>query len=109
MKMKLATTFFVMGILVMPAIGFTAESDSAVSQSKEYVKDSAITAEIKAKLAGEKMSTLTQINVDTDKDGVVVLSGVAESKEAADKAHSIAHSTEGVKSVKNQIKIKKKD
>ena len=109
MKIKLATTCFVMGILLTPAIGFTAESDSAVSQSKEYVKDSAITAQIKTKLAAEKMSTLTQIQVDTDKDGVVVLSGVAETKEAADKAHTIAHSTEGVKSVKNQIKIKKKD
>ena len=68
-----------------------------------------ITAKLKARLAAEKIASLTQIKVDTDNNGVVWLSGFARTQEAVDKAHSIAHATEGVKSVKNHIKIKKDD
>ena len=109
MKIKLATTYFVIGILLTPIVGYTADSDSDRSHPKAFVKDSAITAKIKAKLAAEKMASLAQIQVDTDNNGVVWLSGFARTQEAVDKAHSIAHATEGVKSVKNHIKIKKDD
>ena len=74
-----------------------------------YVKDSAITAKIKAKLADEKMSSLVHIKVDTDAKGGVVLSGTVRSQEAADKAVSIARETEGVTSVKNKLRIRKDD
>ena len=47
------------------------------------------------------------IKVDTDKNGVVVLSGTAKSEAERDKAHKIAHSVEGVTKVINHIKIKK--
>jgi hyperosmotically inducible protein len=47
--------------------------------------------------------------VDTDKDGVVWLTGSARTQEAIDKAVSIARETEGVKNVHSHIKIKKDD
>jgi hyperosmotically inducible protein len=53
------------------------------------------------------MRTLTHIRVDTDRNGIVVLSGSAKTQEAADKAASIARETEGVTLVQNNIKIKK--
>ncbi len=109
MKIKLTTTCLIAGLLLTPAIGMSADTSSNYSNAKEYVKDSAITAKIKAKLAEEKMASLTQITVDTDKNGVVYLSGVAETQDAVNKAHAIAHATEGVKSVKNHITIKKSD
>lgn len=43
--------------------------------------------------------------VDTDNDGVVWLSGTAKTKAEADEAVTIASGTEGVTSVKNNIKI----
>ena len=107
MKTKLATTCLVLGILFTPVIGYTADADMDRSDAKAFVKDSAITAKIKARLAAEKVASLTQITVDTDDNGVVWLSGYAKTQEDANKAHSIAHATEGVKSVKNHIKIKK--
>lgn len=72
----------------------------------EYVSDSVITSKIKSKLATADDVSAVHIKVDTDKNGVVVLSGTAKSKAEADKAHAIAHSVEGVTKVINQIKIK---
>jgi hyperosmotically inducible protein len=106
MKNTFATTCFVIGTLLAPVAGYTADSDMDRSHPKTFVKDSAITTKIKAKLADEKMSSLAHIRVDTDNNGVVWLSGTAKTQEEADKAVSIASETEGVTSVKNHIKIK---
>ncbi len=73
---------------------------------KAFIKDSVITTKIKAELFEERMSSLLHIRVDTDKKGVVVLSGTAESQSAADKAVSIARKVKGVTSVQNNIQIK---
>lgn len=107
MKNKLATTCFLLGTLLAPIAGYTADSDTDRSHPKTFVKDSVITTKIKAKLAKEKMSSLAHIRVDTDKDGVVWLRGTAKTQEDVDKAVSIAHDTEGVASVRSNIKIKK--
>ncbi len=55
-----------------------------------FVKDSAITTKVKAKLAAEKINSLVHIKVDTDSNGVVVLSGIVRIQKEADKAVSIA-------------------
>ena len=44
------------------------------------MKDSAITAKIKAKLADEHVSSLAKVHVDTDASGMVYLSGSAETR-----------------------------
>ena len=70
-----------------------------------YVKDSAITAKVKTKLAAKHMSTLTKIKVDTDKNGVVWLSGTAPTKDAKDLAGMITKDTDGVTAVHNNIVV----
>ena len=107
MKTKLIAACFVIGALMAPAIGYSADSDTDRSHPKTYVKDSVITTKVKAKLAEEKMMSLVHIKVDTDSNGIVWLSGTADNQEAVDKATAIAHDTEGVSSVENHIKIKK--
>ena len=109
MKIKLVAVCLATSMFLMPMVAHTEDSDTDRSHPKAFVKDSAITAKIKAKLAAEKLPSLAHIQVDTDDNGVVWLSGTATTKEAVNKAHSIAHATEGVKSVKNHIKIKKDD
>jgi len=42
--------------------------------------DSVITTMVKARLAQEKMSTLTKIQVDTDRNGAVFLSGKSKTQ-----------------------------
>ena len=109
MKIKLAATCLAASLIMTPILGHTEDADADRSHPKIFVKDSVITTKIKAKLAAEKPASLAHIRVDTDADGVVWLSGTARTKEEAEKAHSIAHATEGVKSVKNHIKVKKDD
>lgn len=107
MKIKLATTCFVIGTLLAPVAAHAADRDSDRAHPMTFVKDSVITTKIKAKLAGEKMSSLARIKVDTDGKGAVVLGGKVKTQEEADKAVSIARGTEGVTSVKSNIRIKK--
>ena len=75
------------------------------SSPKAFVKDSVITTKIKAKLAGEKLASAAHTKVDTNKNGIVTLSGTAKTQEEADKAVSIARGVEGVVTVENNIKI----
>lgn len=109
MKTQLATTCLVIGALLAPTVALAQDQDSDRMHPMTYVKDSAITAKVKAKLAEEKMSSLAHVKVDTDKKGAVVLSGNVRSQEEADKAVSIARGTEGVTSVTNKLKIRKDD
>ena len=110
MKNKLAIIGVVFGTLLGSVVALADEdADAAGSHAKAFVKDSAITTKVKAKLAAEHITSLGRIHVDTDKDGVVWLSGHARSQEAIDKAVSIASGTDGVKSVHNNIKLKQGD
>jgi hyperosmotically inducible periplasmic protein len=82
------------------------DSNSNSARAVVFVKDSAITTEIKSKLAAEHITSLERIHVDTDKDGIVWLSGTASTRKAADKAVSIARDTEHVKDVHSDITVK---
>ncbi|MEO8991774.1 MAG: BON domain-containing protein [Nitrosospira sp.] len=103
---KVLAGMLMIGTLLVPVTSFSASNDLDSSVG-EYVKDSVITSKIKARLATEKGVSAMHIMIDTDKNGVVVMSGTAGSQAEIDKAHSIAHSVEGVTKVINHIKIKK--
>ncbi|TAK92650.1 MAG: BON domain-containing protein [Burkholderiaceae bacterium] len=107
MKSKLTMSLFLVGSLLGPVIAHAADSDTDRKHPAAFVKDSAITTKIKAKLAAEHMRSLAHIKVDTDKDGAVWLSGSAKTQADVDKAESIARDTEGVTTVKNDIKVHK--
>ena len=109
MKIKLATTCFVIGAFLAPVVAYAADSDADRTHPLTFVKDSVITTKVKAKLADEKMSSLADIKVDTDSKGAVVLNGTVKTQAQADKATLIARGTEGVTSVKSNIQVKKDD
>ena len=69
----------------------------------------AITTAIKTKLAAEHLGSLAKIHVDTDANGIVTLRGTAKSQEDIDKAVASASKTKGVRSVNNELTIKKDD
>jgi len=98
MKKILLCTLIAAGTLSMA----TVMADDA-SQTGSYVKDSVITTKVKTKLAAKHMSTLTNIQVDTDDKGVVWLSGKAPTQDASDLAAMIAKDTDGVTAVRNHI------
>jgi hyperosmotically inducible protein len=110
MKTTLATSIVAFSMLIGPVAALAAEdADLDRSHPAAFVKDSAITAKIKTKLAAEHLTSLGNIHVDTDQNGIVWLSGTARSQEAADKAVSIARETEHVKSVHSDLSVKKDD
>lgn len=106
MNTKLAASALFAGALMLPIAGYTADSDSDRSSAHAFVKDSVITVKIKAELAEQKLSSLAHIRVDTDDRGMVTLSGTATSRNAVDKAVSIARAVEGVMNVQSNIRIK---
>ncbi len=105
MKIKLATTCFIIGTLLAPVAAHAADSDSDRSHPMTFVTDSVITTKIKAKLAADHPGSMKHITVDTDKDGVVWLGGTANNQSEIDAAITTANNTENVKSVKSDIKI----
>jgi len=109
MHTRTLTALVVAGALFIPFVSYAAEAETDAKHPVAFVKDSIITTKVKTKLAAEKMSSMARISVDTDKKGMVVLTGNARTQEAVDKAGSIARDTEGVTSVQNDIKIKKED
>ncbi|MBU4681986.1 molecular chaperone OsmY [Cedecea davisae] len=78
----------------------------AKSQSvKGYAGDAATTSEIKAKLLADDSVPSRHVKVETT-DGVVQLSGEVKTSAQSERAESIAKAVEGVKSVKNDLKVK---
>jgi len=109
MKIRIAIIGLVVGTLLTPFIANAADSDADRKHPGAFVKDSVITTKVKTKLAAEKLRTLANVHVDTDRDGIVVLSGKVRTQEIADKAVAIARATEGVTSVQSTIVVKKDD
>jgi hyperosmotically inducible protein len=107
MRYKLVTTCLVIGTVLAPVAAYAADSDTDRSKPTSFVKDSVITTKIKAQLAAKHLASVKHIKVDTDMNGVVWLSGTANSQGEVDKAVAIAHATEGVKSVNNHLKVQK--
>ena len=71
----------------------------------EYVDDSVVTTKVKAAILNEPTLKSAEVNVETFK-GVVQLSGFVSSKTAEDKAVEVTRGVGGVKSVKNDMRLK---
>jgi hyperosmotically inducible protein len=71
----------------------------------EYVDDSVITTKVKTAIFNDSTLKVNEINVETFK-GVVQLSGFVKSQTDIDKAVRVAGGVAGVKSVKNDMRLK---
>ena len=72
----------------------------------ESIDDATITASVKAKLVADKPSNLIRVDVDTN-NATVYLNGVVESAEQKARAEQLAWQAKGVKSVVNNLQVKK--
>jgi hyperosmotically inducible protein len=87
-------------------IGLAGCAGTQTSQSTgEYIDDAAITTKVKSALISDSEVSAFPINVDTT-NGVVHLTGTADTRAEADKAARIARGVAGVKSVVNKIQVK---
>lgn len=92
--MKPLRGFGILVLTIVLASAWGCGSTAKTEGTGEYVDDSVITAKVK-----------TAINVETFK-GVVQLSGFVNSQADINKAVQVARGVAGVKSVKNDMRIK---
>ena len=93
------------------AIGGCASTSSPDEASKDastgqYIDDATVTAKVKTAIASDVgIKAASNVNVETYR-GVVQLSGFADSEDQAAKAVTSAKKIKGVRSVRNDIRVK---
>jgi osmotically-inducible protein OsmY len=94
-------------VLLMLSLAFFLGCASTAKQegTGEYVDDTVITTKVKAAVFNEPTLKSAEINVETFK-GVVQLSGFVSSQADIRKAVEVARGVPGVKSVKNDMRLK---
>ena len=101
-QFKRFSTFFLTALLVF-FVGCAATAKQ--EGTGEYIDDSVLTTKVKAAVFNEPSLKSTEINVETFK-GVVQLSGFVNSQADINKAADVARGVKGVKSVKNDMRVK---
>lgn len=93
--------------LVTLALIFLVACSSAPKQESagEYFDDTVITTRVKAAILAEDSLKVSEVNVETYK-GTVQLSGFVNSREDRSTAVKVAKNVKGVRSVKDDIRIK---
>jgi len=97
----LASVF--MALLLVTAVG--CASTAKQEGTGEYIDDAMITTKVKAAIFEDKTVKSTEVNVETFK-GIVQLSGFVSSQAAMNRAVEVTRKVSGVKSVKNDMRLK---
>jgi osmotically-inducible protein OsmY len=103
--MRLFNRFAIFCFAVLLASLLGCASTPKQEGTGEYFDDTVITTKVKAAVFSEPSLKSAEINVETFK-GVVQLSGFVSSRTAINKAVEVARSVRGVKSVKNDMRVK---
>lgn len=94
----------------VPARDTTNTTNTANTTKKDSigdeVSDTWITTKVKTTFAGDKKLKGSEIHVDTDHNGVVVLSGYVKNDIARAHAIAVARDTKGVHEVKDELRLK---
>ncbi len=99
---KIATAVFT-AVTALTVVG--CASTSTKEGTGEYIDDAVLTTKVKSSIFNEPTLKTTEINVETFK-GTVQLSGFVAQPGDITKAGEIARGVKGVKSVKNDIRVK---
>ena len=103
--MKFYNKFAVVMLAIFWVSLYGCASTATKEGTGEYLDNAVITAKVKAAIFDEPTLKSAEINVETFK-GVVQLSGFVSSQANIDKAVEITRKIKGVKSVKNDMKLK---
>lgn len=94
---------FIMAAMLALLVGCASTDDQA--GTGEYIDDTVITTKVKAAVFNDPELKSMEINVETFK-GVVQMSGFVNSQADINRAVRLAREVKGVKSVKNDMKLK---
>jgi len=97
---------FVAALVLATVLGSVVGCGStARKETSEYIDDSYLTTKVKAAILRQPLLKKSDINVDTYK-GVVQLSGSVNSRSDINRAVEVTRTVRGVKSVRNDIRLK---
>jgi hyperosmotically inducible protein len=103
MQLNKSISAIFLGVVLATALGCAPTPTK--EGTGEYVDDTVITTKVKAAIFNEPSLKSSEINVETFK-GTVQLSGFVKYQADASKAGEVARGVNGVKSVKNDIRLK---
>ena len=105
-KRKLLATG--LAAVALAGLGACASNESQTQRSAgEFTDDAATTARVKTAIATDAgAKTAAQVDVNTYR-GVVQLTGFVDSEDQASRAVAAAKKVDGVRSVRNDIRIKR--
>jgi hyperosmotically inducible protein len=86
------------------AAAYAADTDKPKQSVGEYTSDAVVTTKVKAAIVAEKSLSALDIAVETN-NGVATLTGTVGSAAQSDDASRVARGVEGVKQVKNDLKV----
>jgi hypothetical protein len=92
-------------LIALFSLSIGCSSNNAQEGTGEYIDDTFITTKAKAAIFNEPTLKSMEINVETFK-GVVQLSGFVNSRADINKAVEVVYRIKGVKSVKNDMRVK---
>lgn len=101
---KIASTL-IAALMMTAVVGCASTPADKHESAGQYIDDAAITTGVKAAIVKDPTLKVSEINVETYK-GVVQLSGFVSSAQSISTATSAARSVQGVKSVKNDLRLK---
>lgn len=104
-RMRMMQRLSLLSIAVVAMLALGACSSTSNKTAGEKFDDATITAQVKSKLAAEKIGTLTKVDVDTNL-GTVYLNGTVSSLELRQRAESIARNVKGVNAVVNNLTVR---
>ena len=103
--MKTIKTFTALVATTLLLTTFGCAATRTHESTGQYMDDSVITTKVKSAILGEPGLKSSEINVETFK-GVVQLSGFVSTAGDIDSAVKLTRNVDGVKSVKNDMRVK---
>jgi osmotically-inducible protein OsmY len=103
--MNIDRKFATLAGVILMSMALGCASTAKQEGTGEYVDDTVVTTKVKAAIFNEPTLKSAEINVETFK-GVVQLSGFVTSREAESTAVAVARKVDGVKSVKDDMRVK---
>jgi hyperosmotically inducible protein len=102
-RQLIAATALGIGSITM-ATAYAADTDKPKQSVGEYSSDAVVTTKVKAAIVAEKSLSALDVAVETN-NGVTTLSGTVGSAAQSADATRVARGVEGVKQVKNDLKV----
>ena len=103
--MKHSKIFSAFSLIILLTFFAGCASTTKHEGTGEYVDDTVLTTKVKAAILDNPSLKTSEINVETFK-GVVQLSGFVSTRDDINKAIEVARRVNGVKSVKNDMRLK---